>query len=270
LQNLLPIGRFSAICHLTIPALRLYDELNLLRPAIVDSDTGYRYYSLAQVPDAERIRQLREVEMPLDEIRALLAERDPVHVHERLENHRARLLERAEQYRQCLASLDRLIEQEKSPMQYEVKLRDTVAQPMVSIRGHSSTANMPDFFGRAYAEIFGVLGPLGVRPNGTPVTIYHDPEINVDDVDLEVVVPVAEPVQGAGRVKGGTLPGGPVAYTLHVGPYENIHEAYKALAEWVQQNGREMAGPPRESYLVDPRQVKSPSELRTEVMWPIR
>ena len=155
-------------------------------------------------------------------------------------------------------------------MAYEVKVRDTVAQPMVSIRGHSSVAGMSDFFGRAYAEIFGLLGQHGVRPNGTPVTIYHDPEINVEDVDLEVVVPVDEPFAGEGRVKGGTLPGGPVAYTLHAGPYEGIHAAYKALADWVQANGREMAGPPRESYLVDPRQVKSPSELRTEVMWPIK
>jgi DNA-binding transcriptional MerR regulator len=46
MKNLLPIGRFSQLTRLTIKALRLYDELGLLRPAYVDPDTAYRYYSL--------------------------------------------------------------------------------------------------------------------------------------------------------------------------------------------------------------------------------
>jgi DNA-binding transcriptional MerR regulator len=64
MKNLVPIGRFSRLCRLTIPALRHYDELGLLRPAAVDVDTGYRYYSLVQAGEAERIRLLRSIEMP--------------------------------------------------------------------------------------------------------------------------------------------------------------------------------------------------------------
>ena len=40
MRNLLPIGRFSEVCRLSIPALRHYDELGLLPPAAVDLDTG--------------------------------------------------------------------------------------------------------------------------------------------------------------------------------------------------------------------------------------
>jgi DNA-binding transcriptional MerR regulator len=71
-KNLVSIGRFSLLCRLTVKALRHYDELGLLKPATVDPQTGYRYYSVAQVVEANRIRQLREIEMPLDEIRAIL------------------------------------------------------------------------------------------------------------------------------------------------------------------------------------------------------
>jgi DNA-binding transcriptional MerR regulator len=43
MRNLLPIGRFSEICRLSISALRHYDDLGLLPPAAVGPDTGYRY-----------------------------------------------------------------------------------------------------------------------------------------------------------------------------------------------------------------------------------
>ena len=270
MQNLVPIGRFSKICRLTIPALRLYDELDLLRPALVDPDSGYRYYSLAQAPDAERIRRLREIDMPLDEIRAVLAASDPTQVHERLEAHRLRLEQRTEQCRASLASLDRIIEQEKRAMEYQVRVRDAAAQPMVSVRGHSSTAEMPQFFQRAFVEIFTLLGELGIRAAGVPVTIYHDQEFRVEDVDMEVVVPVAEPAEDRGRVHAGVLSGGPVAYTLHPGPYDEIGAAYRALADWALSHGHEMAGPPRECYLVSPNETPNPAEYRTEIVWPIR
>ena len=51
MRNLVPIGRFSKICRLTVKALRLYDELSLLRPAMVDTQSGYRFYSLAQATE---------------------------------------------------------------------------------------------------------------------------------------------------------------------------------------------------------------------------
>ncbi len=270
MQNLVPIGRFSKICRLTIPALRLYDELDLLRPAIVDPDSGYRYYSLAQASDAERIRRLREIEMPLDEIRAVLAAGDPIAVRDRLEAHRLRLQERAEQCRQALASLDRIIEQEARPVEYEVKVRETVTQPIVSVRGRTPMAEAQGFFQRAFGEIFGLMGELGIRPAGMPVTIYHDQEFRIEDVDMEIVVPISEPAEDRGRVKAGTLPGGPVAFTLHQGRFDGIGAAYTAVAEWIQTHGHEMAGPPRECYLVSPAETQNPAEYRTEIIWPIK
>jgi effector-binding domain-containing protein len=270
LQNLVPIGRFSKICRLTIPALRLYDELELLRPALVDPDSGYRYYSLAQAPDAERIRRLREIDMPLDEIRAVLSARDIAQIHDRLEAHRQRLQERAEQCRQSLASLDRIIEQEKRVMEYQVRVRELAAQPVVSIRSHSSTAEMPVFFKGAYSEIFSLLGELGIRGAGVPFSVYHDPEFRDDDVDMEVVVPVSEPAEDRGRVRAYVLEAGAVATTLHLGAYDEIGAAYQAVVDWILSHGHEMAGPPRECYLVSPNETSNPAEYRTEILWPIK
>jgi len=52
MPDLMPIGRFSRACRLSIKALRHYDELGLLRPAFIDARSGYRYYGREQARTA--------------------------------------------------------------------------------------------------------------------------------------------------------------------------------------------------------------------------
>ncbi|WP_316782788.1 MerR family transcriptional regulator [Streptomyces sasae] len=63
------IGAFAKACRLSPKALRLYDELELLRPARVDPDTGYRYYAVEQLERARLVAWLRRLGMPLALIR---------------------------------------------------------------------------------------------------------------------------------------------------------------------------------------------------------
>jgi DNA-binding transcriptional MerR regulator len=67
--DMLTIGAFAKACRLSPKALRLYDELDLLRPARVDPDTGYRYYAVGQLEQAQLVAWLRRLGMPLAEIR---------------------------------------------------------------------------------------------------------------------------------------------------------------------------------------------------------
>jgi effector-binding domain-containing protein len=268
MRNLLPIGRFSEICRLSIPALRHYDELGLLQPAAVDQDTGYRYYSLAQADDAERIRTMRFLEMPLPEIRTVLAG-DPERTRQTLENHRDRLRESTDRQRYAIALLDSMLHEEPH-MTYEVHLRETQPQPAASIHGQVAWAEIGSFFSSALTEICELVAEQAVRYAGPPLTIYHCADSKEAEVDLEVALPVAEPIEPAGRVEAIVVPGGLVATTMHCGPYAEVGPAYRALAEWIQEHGHEHAGPPREVYLTDPSEVKDPGAYRTEVVWPIR
>ena len=154
-------------------------------------------------------------------------------------------------------------------MDYSVDVREVAAQPFAGIRGHTSLTGMPGFVGGAYGEIFGTLGRQGVRPAGPPFILYHDPEFKEEDIDVEVAVPVSEPVEASGRIVGGTLPAGSIACTLHLGPYEGIGGAYRAVTAWIEEHGREFAGPPREVYLVGVGQAE-PAAYRTEIQFPIR
>ncbi|MFE0382762.1 MerR family DNA-binding transcriptional regulator [Streptomyces bungoensis] len=71
--ELLTIGAFAKASRLSPKALRLYDELELLRPARVDPYSGYRYYAAGQLGQARLVAWLRRLGMPLAEIRAVRA-----------------------------------------------------------------------------------------------------------------------------------------------------------------------------------------------------
>ncbi|MYS34068.1 MULTISPECIES: MerR family transcriptional regulator [unclassified Streptomyces] len=70
---LVTIGAFARLSRLSAKALRRYDELGLLPPALVDPVNGYRYYDPAQVRAARLVAWLRRIGMPLARIREVIA-----------------------------------------------------------------------------------------------------------------------------------------------------------------------------------------------------
>ena len=64
--DLLVIGRFARLVGLSVGALRHYDDLDILRPAWVDPETGYRSYRRDQLETARLIVRLRDLEVPLE------------------------------------------------------------------------------------------------------------------------------------------------------------------------------------------------------------
>jgi protein phosphatase len=71
-MKLLTIGEFARLSRLSPKALRLYDELGLLRPCRVDEWSGYRYYSPSQLDRARLVGWLRRIGMPLAQIGAVV------------------------------------------------------------------------------------------------------------------------------------------------------------------------------------------------------
>jgi DNA-binding transcriptional MerR regulator len=104
-SDLLNIGAFAAATGLTIPALRHYDEIGLLKPAQVDPASGYRRYERAQLADARLICGLRAVGVPLDEVRAAVVRKEI-----RLDAHRERLVTQLRELSQRIAAVDEFLE----------------------------------------------------------------------------------------------------------------------------------------------------------------
>jgi protein phosphatase len=70
-MGLLTIGAFARASRLSPKALRLYDDLGLLRPAHVDPQSGYRWYHPGQLERARLVAWLRRLGMPLNRIRVV-------------------------------------------------------------------------------------------------------------------------------------------------------------------------------------------------------
>lgn len=107
-DDLLSIGRFARLAGLSVGALRHYDDLDLLRPASVDPSSGYRRYRVEQLETARTVARLRELEVPLDEIREVLAIDDPAERARRLDAHRARIEARTFRLQRVLHHVTRI------------------------------------------------------------------------------------------------------------------------------------------------------------------
>ena len=108
MDHLLPIGRFARLTGLSIGALRHYDELDVLRPAEVDPSSGYRRYRRDQLETGRTIARLRDLEVPIDEIRRILSSDDPAEQRRRLAEHRSRVEARTNRLQHQLHVLHQL------------------------------------------------------------------------------------------------------------------------------------------------------------------
>lgn len=88
--------------------MRHYDELDILHPAWVDPDTGYRSYRRHQLGTARTIARVRDLELPLDGIRAFIAADDPAERRRLLTDHRRRIEARTFRLQYVLHAVGRL------------------------------------------------------------------------------------------------------------------------------------------------------------------
>ena len=85
---------------------------------------------------------------------------------------------------------------------------------------------------------------------------------------VEVAWPVSGTVKGSGELMVYELPGGRMVRTLHRGPYDTCESTYLALFSWMEKHHLRIAGPIREIYPNDPREVR-PEEIITEILVPV-
>ena len=114
-----PIGDFSRMTHLSVKTLRHYHEVGLLAPAAIDKVNGYRYYARSQVPLAQVIRRFRALDMPVDEVRAIIKTSDPEARSKQIAAHLERLEQQLAETHAAVASLRALIERPELPLPIE-------------------------------------------------------------------------------------------------------------------------------------------------------
>jgi effector-binding domain-containing protein len=158
------------------------------------------------------------------------------------------------------------------------RIVDLVPRPTVAVRVQQpfSELDLGALFEIHMPNVSDRLTDLGGTPAGPAYGRYH--EFGPEQADVEIGIPVMTPVANLrplaecqpGEIGNSELPGGRAAVTVHTGSYGGLADAYARLRGWIRGQGLADGDGPWESYINDPSEVQDPSELRTEVCWPLR
>ena len=237
-QKELSISRFGRLTGLTAKALRVYEREGLLSPTRVDPRNGYRWYSTDQLEDARLIGLLRGLEMPLDDIRGLMA-LDASVSSMRLAawwTHR----ERQHSGRRALvAHIQSIIRGEESSM-YDIHVRHIPAHRVMTLQRRVLQPDLEKLILDTWAEFNEHLG--GQKATGEFTVIYHGRVEQDLDGPVEAIMGCPESIQPNDTIGIRTEPAHDVAYTrLAKRQFEfpEILGAYDAVAcsPQVQERG---------------------------------
>ncbi|MEM7336739.1 MAG: helix-turn-helix domain-containing protein, partial [Chloroflexota bacterium] len=134
------IGDFSKLGQVSTRMLRHYDKLNLLVPEHTDEWTGYRYYTIQQLPRLHRIIALKDLGLSLQQIADLLRDDDNLpneQLRGMLTLKRSELArEKAEMEFRLAQVEDRLsqLEHANEPSPYEILVKSIDPLPVASLR----------------------------------------------------------------------------------------------------------------------------------------
>ena len=249
------IGEFSRLTHLTVKTLRYYHEQGLLVPYAVDGASGYRRYSVDQVPDALLIGRLRSLDMPLAEVRRVLESTDTAERDAAIADHLRRMEAELGRTRAIVASLRGLL----TPAAIVQVQRRTVpdlawSRSRPGCRGTASASGAQQTFTELYQGLRTATDRSGRR--AVRRGVLHRGRGRGDRV----------------RPGRGWHPAHPrrhYAVAVHAGPFLDFDKTYAALGSHVAARETAATGPIREIYLVSPPDTTDEANFRTEVCWPI-
>jgi DNA-binding transcriptional MerR regulator len=264
----LPIGDFSRATHLSVKMLRHYHELGLLEPADVDADSGYRRYAAEQIVTAQVIRRFRDLDMPLQDIHAVLQAPDVETRNRVISSHLARLQSSLARTQDTVASLRGLLDR---PQDSSVPIdhRHVAATPAAVITDIVETADVVAWYRGAMGEVAATLSAQDITPAG-PLGGIFDTELFTEGRGRVTIFLACDPLpQPVGRVRTTVIPPAELATIVHLGSSTEVDRTYGALADYVTEHALAVDGPIREYYLVGPSDTPDESLWQTEVGWPI-
>jgi DNA-binding transcriptional MerR regulator len=265
----LAIGDFSRATHLNVKTLRHYHRIGLLEPAHVDPSTGRRRYGTDQIPTAQVVRRFRSLDMPLEEIRAVIATADLAARNELITGHLRRLEAVLARTQQAAASLRDLLEPPLDATPINIEHRRVPAAPAAAISEVIDVQEADAWFQGALGELHAVLAAQKVTPTGPGGGIYGNEMFHHERGEATVFVPCDETVRATGRITALVVPEVELAVTVHIGRHTDVDLAYGALATYVTGHALAVEGPVREYYLIGPHETGDERQWRTEIGWPI-
>jgi DNA-binding transcriptional MerR regulator len=272
------IGEFAQIAQVSSRQLRFYNQIGLLQPAHTDGETGYRYYSIRQLPRLNRILALKELGLSLEQIGPLLEDEiSPVELRGMLTMKRAQVeqaLRKEEVRLRHIESRIAQIDQSGRIEGYDVVTKSVAATPFLSLRCTCSGMDEAARIVRRVAEDGAKQIRAGTRDKLIAVSRNED---ETDGFDLEIGFSLTRPTNASVRIAGdlvlvaGALPAVETMATIvRQGTNAESHAWFSAIGTWMEANDFAIAGPCREVFL---EPVTGPLGLAgalVEIQFPVR
>jgi len=271
------IGEFAQIAQVSGRQLRFYDQLGLLQPAHIDPETGYRYYSIRQLPRLNSILALKELGLSLEQIAPLLENGiSPGELRAMLTMKRAQIERslREEEIRlRHIESRISQIDRQGGIGDYDVVVKQVAPTPYLSCRCACDNIEEAVQVVRSVALDGLRLIRAGLRDK-LIVVVRND--VVGERLDIEVGFSLTRASNANVRVAGdllltcSELPGVETMATIvRVGTTER-HCSFGMIGMWIEANGYEIAGPCREMLLEPVTEQLGLQEALVEIQFPVR
>ena len=264
--TLYKIGMFAAMNHVTVKTLRFYEEQGLLMPAQINQENGYRYYTLSQMAVIHQITALKQAGFTLEEIARINSGADEEGV---LQKKKSELIAKIAELTRQIAVVDGFLSKQKTGLAAPVLVKTIPETTVAAMKTRLAS----------YDSLFEVMPEMGALMEKAGCecalpeycfTNYLEPGYK----DTDILVEICEAVTGAKQEIGGlyfkTLPEIQAACMFHRGSYGALPESYEAVLRFIEENGYEIAGAIRESYIDGVWNQDDDSGWLTEIQIPVR
>lgn len=266
MEQLYRIGMFAKMNKVTIKTLRYYDEINLLKPAYINQENNYRYYSSFQISVLHKIISLKQLGCSISEIKQVLEGADIATI---LKDKKVELIEEVDQRVSMLAKIEYYLNNPVDERESNVIIKKLPPTKVITYRRIiSSYEQLNKYFPYLYEKILETKAEIKLPEYC--FCIYHDGDYRDEDIDVELCQSVVEIKSDTDEVKFKEFPGvKQAACLLHHGPYDNLRSTYQKLVQWIEENDYLLVDNPRESYIDGIWNKNDVADWLTEVQIPI-
>ncbi|MBS7531908.1 MerR family transcriptional regulator [Hazenella sp. IB182353] len=240
------IGQFSKICKVSVKTLRYYSDIGLLQPAYIDPKTNYRYYDYEEIKVMNQIMLLRKCQVPLATIKQLLQGRAHKGWEQILDEQMKALIRQREDIQRqmlCIQQIQQKIAAEQSPIPKPIlskcKIENHTEIPVYTLRETIALSQMD----RLVEKLWHQLYAYRLNPLGSLMSTFHHYEQGKEGVDVELMIPIANPLNESQVLAGGTY----ASLTIQ-GPYSELYLGYQSLKEWLGEQNLKPLGAYIEIY----------------------
>lgn len=265
------IGEMAKMHNIAESTLRYYDEKGIFHPSIVDPQTNYRYYTIDQFSLLDMIKFLRQLNIPLKEIKQYIDERNPSYALSLLEKQQEMMLKKQKEIEYALAKMEHRIHLIKKATKAEtdrILIKKIPKRKITAIAvAPNTTDDMFDYYIHSLQKNMKQLddslfsGDIGVTISKKA---FMQKEFQAYSSVFILLDYMPYQVHSSDSIKAGMF-----ACAYHHGSYEETGETYKKLMEYIDQEGYEIIGDSIEIGLIDWSVTENPEEQVTEIQIPV-